>query len=265
MEETGEGGGINHNVSSESPLMDAALLVAGFILVVLFAYWLLGWAIHFVVPWVPYSWETTLGEPFRGSALVNDDRESSVKAILARLEAALPESRPPCSLDIVRDSTVNVLAYPGRHILVYSGFLSEVESENEIAMILAHELGHYEKRHHLRSLGRALLPALVLGLVVGPGSDASALLGTTTDLASLHFSREQEAEADEVGLNLLVKSYGHAGGATDFFRRHMGGEWDPGRMAFLTTHPADDDRIRRIEDSIRQRNLPVQGVTKWKH
>lgn len=256
MEGTGEGGGTNHNVSEESPLGDAALLLGGLAAVIFIAYWLLGLLVQSAVPWIPVSWEDRLGEtisPPRMAAISSDRRESTVREILRRLEAALPESRPPIRLSIAGDSTVNVVALPGRRIIIFKGFLDQASSRNEVAMVLAHELGHFENRDHLRALGRALVPALLLGLVGGDHGDASGLVHGTLTLAALHFSRAQEADADAFGVDLLVRAYGHAGGAIDFFDRNRGTELDPGSLAFMATHPSDEKRVARLRERISEK------------
>jgi Zn-dependent protease with chaperone function len=256
MEKTGEGGGANHNVSEESPLADAAILIGGLAAVLFLAYWLLGLLVQSAVPWIPVSWEDRLGEmlsPPGIETVSSERRESSVREILRRLEGALPESRPPIRLTIAADSTVNVVALPGRRIIVFRGFLDQAASMNEVAMVLAHELGHFENRDHLRALGRALVPALLLGLVGGDHGDASGLMQGTLTLAALHFSREQEAEADAFGVDLLVRVYGHAGGAVDFFDRNRGTELDPGSFAFMATHPSDENRVALLRKRISER------------
>jgi Zn-dependent protease with chaperone function len=260
VEGTGEGGGVNHNVSEESPLADAALLIGGLAAAIFLAYWLLGLLVQAAVPWVPISWEDRLGEmlaPPGIAAASSDPRDSAVRAVLRRLEAALPESRPPIRLGIAADSTVNVVAIPGRRIIVFRGFLDQAASENEVAMVLAHELGHFENRDHLRALGRALVPALLLGLFGGDHGDASGLMHGTMTLAALHFSREQEEEADAFGVDLLVRAYGHAGGAVDFFDRHRGTEFDPGSFALLATHPSDDRRVACLRARIAEKAYAV--------
>ena len=109
---------------------------------------------------------------------------------------------------------------PEGRLLFYSGLLNQIESENELAMILAHELGHFAKKHHIRGLGRGLVFLMISSVVFGQESAVTAYIGNLFGVLNAHYSREQESEADHFGLNLLVKAYGHAGGANDFFYKN---------------------------------------------
>jgi predicted Zn-dependent protease len=109
------------------------------------------------------------------------------------LEAQLPEdlSRDrDYQLLYIPDETVNALALPGDHVIIYQGLLAEAESENEIMMVLGHELGHFANRDHLRGLGRGIVVQIVASLLFGDaGSIGAASLET---FARSQFSQQQE-------------------------------------------------------------------------
>ena len=140
------------------------------------------------------------------------------------------------------------MAVPGRLIVVYRGLLDEAESENEIAMVLAHEFGHLQHKHHWQRLGRGIIFAAFAGLLTGNQETLQAHLSTFT-LTGLQrgHGREQESEADHFALQMICQLYGHSGGATDFFARHLDSKPENSRFnSFFNTHPHSAERVTRL-------------------
>jgi predicted Zn-dependent protease len=139
---------------------------------------------------------------------------------------------------------VNAAALPGGSVLVTTGLLDAVASENELAFVLAHELGHFAGRHHLRRLGRRAVYGLALAALTGSGGAAGDLGALTGELTSRGFDRDQEREADAFGLGLLAAEYGHVDGASELFD-HLGAGTPQVEqvVAYFSTHPAGRDRI----------------------
>ena len=160
----------------------------------------------------------------------------------------------------IDDSQIaNAMALPGGLIIVTEGLLDQVESENELAFVLGHELGHFRNRDHLRALGRGLVLALFFSVTTG--SDVSGLSIKVTDVALRGFSRGQESEADEFGLALVYTHYGHVDEAWRLFER-----WDEEDdslldvVPYLSTHPATDNRIEDLEQQAAREHWPVEGT-----
>jgi predicted Zn-dependent protease len=178
--------------------------------------------------------------------------QTSLNELLDRLEHHLPaQQRRDYQVLYIPQPTVNAIAIPGDRILIYQGLLAEMESENELMMVLAHELGHFAHRDHLRQLGRGLLLQwLIAGVVGDAGSLQAIALSGATALDNSRFSQSQEYSADEFGLTLLQQTYGQVAGATDFFARLS---QEPGsNIDFLATHPGSDQRVQRLEHLIQQ-------------
>jgi predicted Zn-dependent protease len=178
--------------------------------------------------------------------------QDSLNELLDRLEQHLPpQQRRDYQVLYIPQPTVNAIAIPGDRILIYQGLLAEMESENELMMVLAHELGHFAHRDHLRQLGRGVLLQLVIAGVVGDvGSLQAIALSGATALDNSRFSQSQEYNADEFGLTLLQQTYGQVAGATDFFSRLS---QQPGAdIDFLATHPGANRRVQRLQHLIQQ-------------
>lgn len=249
----------NVNVSKTHPLAELAWLVGGMLLLALVFYLVLGVTADLAVAKIPIKAEVWLGEHFVDSFEANEDEplRRRLQRLLDNLPADSPLHKYPFTVQLVKNEEVNALALPGGHIVVFSGLVEQAESENELAMVLAHELGHFAHRDHLKRLGRGLGLTVAAMLVLGEDSAISRLVSNLFLVTESSYSRQQEADADRFGLALLVNSFGHAGGATDFFAR-VGKK--AGRRApfLLASHPHPDDRIEELQRLIRENGYPVE-------
>jgi predicted Zn-dependent protease len=115
-----------------------------------------------------------------------------------------------------------------------------------VAGVLAHEVQHVVLRHSVRAAVRDLGWRATLGLVFGSSPDLRAVSALAGQLGTLRFSRQQEAEADERGVQLLIRAGIDSHGLASFFERldRATGEVP----AFLSTHPSSGDRARRVRE-----------------
>jgi Zn-dependent protease with chaperone function len=147
--------------------------------------------------------------------------------------------------------------------VVSAGLLEQTASENELALVVGHELGHFRNRDHLRGLGRGVAFGLVLATLsasgAGSGADLASLAG---QLAQRSFDRDQEVDADAFGLALVAAEYGHVAGASDFFRKTpgAGGLLGERMESYLSTHPLHEDRIEALTALAAERGWPTQGA-----
>ncbi len=252
------------NVSRAHPLGEAAWLVAGVAAAGLLLAALAFAAMEVATRWLPPALEVRLfGALFEdwGGAPGADTRERAAQALLARLAARWPENPYAFRLMVVDEETPNAFALPGGAIAVTSGLLGAVESENELAFVLAHEIGHFAARDHLRAMGRALLLQLGLRAVGGTGA-ADALPGLALEIASRGFSRAQERGADAFALALVAAEYGHVAGADAFFRRLPDAEAGLGTRAaaWFSTHPVSESRIEALHERAARQGYPESGA-----
>jgi predicted Zn-dependent protease len=135
---------------------------------------------------------------------------------------------------------------PGGYIVMHSGLLALAGSADEVAGVLAHEVAHVERRHSLRGMVKSAGLYATASLVCG---DFASLAGIGADLLNLKFSRDHERDADRTGLTLLVKAGLEPSAMATFFRKMaaQGG----GVPAFLSTHPASEDRFADIERAVK--------------
>ena len=240
------------NVSDTHPLLEAGTLMLGlaaiFFAIALSLIFLIEIALYFVSP----EDEASLFDGWLPTDLITvsptDDRLRETQLLVDRLTEHAPDSPYQFRVEIDDSDLANAMALPGGLIIVTKGLLDQVESENELAFVIGHELGHFRNRDHLRALGRGVVLAIFFATVTG--SDTAGIGVKTADLALRGFSRRQETNADEFGLQLVNAEYGHVNEAWRLFQR-----WDIDDKSFsrfvtyLATHP---EAAARIEDMIAQ-------------
>ena len=226
------------------------------------------WLASSLVWFIPPSVERQLGRvvvPIYAAQAEPSDTQTELNVLLDRLEAKLPEAQTEerdYRVFYVPEETVNALAIPGDRIIIYKGLLAEIESENELMMVLGHELGHFANRDHLRGLTRQVMVRLVLAAALGDAGAVGAIATNSASvLTSAQFSQTQEKQADKIGLQLLQAVYGHAAGATDFFSRLIKEDL-PAGLSILASHPPSKARVEHIERIIKRENYPVEEKIK---
>jgi Zn-dependent protease with chaperone function len=148
------------------------------------------------------------------------------------------------------DPTVNAFCMPGGKIAFYWGILDKLQlNDDEVAMIMGHEVAHALREHARERMGKTAatrVGANVVSSLLGLGSLGDAALGMGAQLLTLRFGREDETEADLVGLDLASRAgYNPEAGVT-LWRKMMGANKNA-PPEFLSTHPAGDTRIQDIQ------------------
>ncbi len=250
----------NVNVSPTNPLKEFVILAGGLLAIVVGVYLVLGLAVDLIVPRISPDLEKKLAAPLMRQFDKEEQIEPSTRALQAlvdRLQAKCAPLPYPVTVHVLDSRQINAAALPGGHMIVFSGLLAEMDSENALAFVLGHELGHFVNRDHLRGLGRGLVLLAASTLLMGADNNVSSMIGQGVVLTEMSFSRKQENRADEFGLEALYCLYGHVAGATDFFER-MPKDKDPGRFGhYFASHPENRRRIDHLKELIQQRGYPA--------
>ena len=178
------------NVSSQQPLKEAALLTSGLAAIAALVALVVTQGVDLLAPRIPPQVEhrvfASLALDFAGQ--VDDDTElagrvAQAQSLVDRLLVHWPEAPTRYRIGLLASTEPNAAAFPGGWILVTEGLLADVRTENELAFVLAHELGHFHNRDHLRRLGRGVVYGLALATLVrsgGPALDLATLVGELT-------------------------------------------------------------------------------------
>ena len=252
------------NVSDTHPLEEAGILIVGLTAMFAVVALVLVFAIEFALMFVSPEKEARLFESWSPvNSESEDSRTESTQAVLDRLVQHWPDSPYSYQVSVDDSETPNAIAFPGGKIMVTTALLDDVGSENELAFVLGHELGHFRNRDHIRGLGRGVVLAIVFAIITGSEGDASLGL-SIADLTLRGFGREQETDADEFGLMLLNTEYGHVNGAPDFFKRLVDDEEMSVFSECLSTHPDTVDRIDELAGYAGESGYVTEGeLTHW--
>lgn len=148
-------------------------------------------------------------------------------------------------LRIVKDdNTLNAFCTPGGYIYVYTGLLKYLDSEDELAGVLGHEMAHADRRHTSQALQAQYGVTLLLNIVLG--GDSSTLKNIAANLYLLKNSREHETEADKYSVTFLCKTDYNSAGAAGFFDKLIKAGYDCASSAYFSTHPNSCDRVEQI-------------------
>lgn len=192
------------------------------------------------------------------SKISRDPRQNAlVTRVGSRIAAASGRSDLPWEYTVIEDRQANAFALPGGKIAVYTGILPITRDEAGLAAVVAHEVAHVIARHGGERLSQQYAAELglnVAGSVLGAmSSPATAqVVGTALGVGAqygvlLPFSRNQESEADHIGLILMAKAGYDPRAARDLWVRMGAASKGQKPPEFLSTHPSQQTRIQQIE------------------
>jgi len=188
-----------------------------------------------------------------GRAATEQPGRAALDRLVQRLEAAA-ELRLPLRVSIVRRPEANAIALPGAQIYVFRGLVEKADTADEVAGVIAHEIGHIAHRDGTKSVieagGLSLLFGMLLGDFVGGGA---VVVAARTALKS-SYSREVERAADAYGVNLMNRAGGDARALGTMLTK-IGGATEPG-MTVLADHPDTRARVTAIDAMAAQRPAP---------
>ncbi len=255
------------NATQTHPLKEFLLLLLGVGGVLVFLVVCFSLAARWLAPLVPFDWELAVSPSLETVAQVTDmgasnkgEAEGAVQtlglALLASSQALATsnsESEAPVPAEyfrfhLIENSDPNAFATLGAQIAVTDGLLQNLQSENGLAMVMAHEIAHVQLRHPIESAGRGVLLQILLTALLGV--DGNALLSSGTVLTALSFNRDMELAADKRALEILQYHYGHLAGADEFFSRLVTEQDNLNWLEFTQTHPSSERRLQLIREAM---------------
>ncbi len=242
------------NTTTEHPLKEFFILSIGILGAIFIAVIILSLTAEKLAVYVPFKMEQDLIPEMWSKIDTETESKSSyfTRVYLQSLSDRLvPHMQLPEDMHItvhyMEDETVNAFATVGGHIFIYQGLLDKLNSENALAMVIAHEMAHVYHRHPIIAMGRGVVIGLLLSALSGTSGDmfVGQVVSGTGMIALLNFNRDQEREADITALNAVNSLYGHVAGTSDFFvaLMHSHSEAISEPPVFLSTHPLTQDRI----------------------
>jgi predicted Zn-dependent protease len=181
-----------------------------------------------------------------------------VTSVGKKILAAMPPQPFDYHFHVVKEDVYNAFAIPAGHIFINSGLLAVMESEDELAGILGHEIAHVVNRHISKRIDRskkinlATMAGMVAGIFLGATTGDPAALQALTigsaaagQTASLAYSREDEAQADQLGLQYIRKAGYDTAGLLSVLKKIRSKQWFGTQHipTYMMTHPALEDRL----------------------
>lgn len=156
-------------------------------------------------------------------------------------------------VNLIGSDQINAFCMPGGKIAFYTGILDKLQlNDNEVAMIMGHEMAHALREHARARLAKTQATSIGLSLgaqLLGLGDLGNVAANLGTQLLSLKYSRDDETDADLVGLELAARGAFHPQASVTLWEKMtaQGGGSGPG---FLSTHPSGPNRIRELQGNV---------------
>ena len=202
----------------------------------------------------------------KGVLNTNKAQLNRVSAIARRIVAVTPVFRADASkwdwqFNVQKTKDMNAYCMPGGRIMVYSGLMETLDlSDAELATVIGHEIAHALREHTRERVSRAYAQQLVVtgaAAVAGVSEGTANIANMVAEVTfQLPFSRDQESEADIIGLELMARAGYDPRAAISLWNKMSNAQGGGSPPKFLSTHPAPKDRIREIEKNL-PRVLPL--------
>ena len=176
------------------------------------------------------------------------EMDKAITKIKERLEKNLTDNPYSVEIAVVDSPIVNAAAFPGGYIVIYSGLLKLSDDPEEIASVIAHEMGHVINRDAVNALKRQFGLAILFSIVTG--GDATILHDMIRGVLNNRFSQSVESKADEFAFELLIKSGINPKHFAEMFKKmkkQYDSPVDKSLLKYFGTHPDIDSRIERAE------------------
>ncbi len=226
--------------------------------------------------------EIKMGQSFYGDYLAKsggayDDRnaQEALRKFAQPILAAADRKGLPWEVTVVDNKEVNAWALPGGKIAVNSALIGQCREPDELAAVIAHEVGHADRAHSLQQirnqtlvtsvggLGKEALSGWIGGAGTIGGEVLAALEGPLYSMILTGYSREHEFEADAHILHIFRQTGHDPGRADDFFRTLMQlyPQSASETTSLFSTHPGTQERIARIEAAAARMAQPAGGTS----
>lgn len=189
-------------------------------------------------------------------------RDATVRAYVTsvgrRLAAVAPGPKYPYTFTVADTRDLNAFSLPGGPVWINRGVLGAATNESQVAGVLAHEIAHIARRHAADQLTKVIVAKWGIGLLgaflgnTGGAGAAQSAAGLLANGAFLKFSRDDERDADQVGVRIVTRAGWDPHGMVELLeilRREA--RQDPGAVqVFFSTHPSPQERIQELEAAV---------------
>jgi Zn-dependent protease with chaperone function len=223
-----------------------------------------------LTPLVPQAFERRLGDVAEGQVKTlfggKICNSAPGQAAFIKLVTAIRESAgldTSIQSQVLSNSIPNAFALPGGRVYVFSGLIAKAENADEIAGILAHELGHLKHRDSTRNLIYNGGTSFLIGLLFGDITGSGALIFASRSLVTASYSREAEQNADTFAIDAMHRLGRSPKPMGELMFRVTGKEGDKS-LSILASHPLTEDRLARMsKEDQPPGGPPLLTATEW--
>lgn len=258
------------NYSDEHPLKEFAQLLLGVAMIIVIGLLMVNLFIGVIARQIPIEFENRMVERFEIAKVKPSATQSKLQALADKLSVAMDlPSGMSIKVHYQDDPVVNAFATLGGNVVFFRGLLEKLTSEQELAAVMGHEIAHIKYRHPITSLGKGITLATLVAFVSGASGSAAGnwLIGSSSNLGLMKFSRDQEREADQAAAAALQSIYGNIKGADALFQRFS--EMEAGKEAevlklfqseLFRSHPYSDQRWQALKTLTEERGWTIEGT-----
>jgi Zn-dependent protease with chaperone function len=206
---------------------------------------------QWLAPLIPDSVDDRLGDALVGDFGGRFCATPAGDAALQKLVASLDDAPQDLRVEVANIDMLNAVALPGGNVILFDGLLKQARSPDEVAGVLAHEIGHVREKHVMQALLRQMGLAVVLGGVDGNSG------AVVNNMLAMSYSRNAEAEADAYSMQALGNANISPVGTASFFDRLSALDGSAGVVkdnagitGYLSSHPLSTSRKEAFEKSI---------------
>jgi predicted Zn-dependent protease len=195
----------------------------------------------------------------------NEKVLSVLDSIKVRLCAGKNIDCTKIKIHLIRNSEINAFALPDHNMVIYSGLLEYAENAEEVAGVMAHEIGHIEKNHVMKKLVKEIGMQMLFTIAAGDaGNDISR--ETAKVITSTAFDRSKEREADKFAVELLTSAHVDTQPLSNLFFRLALKDKMPEELVWISTHPDTKERAAEIIKLSKESTFEPRPViqTSWK-
>lgn len=208
---------------------------------------------------IPPTFDLYLGDSFMDDFIDEETIDSAGTKTLNEFADRLRfDNNIQLNFIVAKSEEVNAFALPNGTIVLYTGLLDKIGSYEELAGLMGHEATHISERHSLKMLCRNLSGYIFLSALI---SDVNGIMSVIADnahnLNSLSYSRKHEKEADIGGTDMLIKNNIDPKGMIRLFERLKDDKY-LATLEIISTHPITDDRIKYIDEYIRETEYKIE-------
>jgi Zn-dependent protease with chaperone function len=244
--------------------------VAALVSIVLMVLFVVPMAADRLTPLVPYAVEKRIGEVvdkqvkviFDGKQCENPEGKAAFIKLVDMLRQA-GGIDATADAAVIANDTANAIALPGGKIYVFDGLLAKAENVDELAGVIAHELGHVKNRDGLRGLIYNGGTSFLIGLLFGDVTGSSAIIFASRELFQASHSRDSERSADQTTIDIMRKLGRSPKPMGEFLLRVTGKEKGKG-LALISSHPLSEDRLARMSQQDASPTAPpLLSASEW--